>query len=146
MDEAALLSWGKLAAACLATYFVYKDSEKYQVPYRNGWIVATFIFCPVLLLYFYYKYHLKKQRSRSNLYQREAEMRQKMTEQQIKLRAESRAWEKARREEMAKNQITEAELEAAAQKRAEEKEQRLRELAEERALQEEAAAKLLHKK
>lgn len=130
--------------ASLITYFVYRDSLKDKVPYRNAWIIITFIFFPVVLLYFYYKYYLKKQRSRSTLYQRESEMRQRHLEQQIRLREERRAWEQARREEMARNKITEEEIEAAAQKRAEEKARRLKELEEERQLQEEAVVKQMH--
>ena len=45
---------------------------------------------------------------------------------------------------MEQNRLTEAELEEARRKRAEDKARRMSELAEERRLQEEAAAKLLH--
>ena len=36
-------------------YWVYRDSAKRDVPYRNFWIVATFLFWPVILFYFFYR-------------------------------------------------------------------------------------------
>ena len=69
------------------------------------------------------------------------ELRRKHEEQQRKIKAESLAWEEARRREMELNNITKEELEQAEKKRAEEKAARMQELAEERMLQEEAAKK-----
>ena len=144
METSAIVVWGKLILACLVTYYVWRDSEKNQVPYRNAWICVSFILFPIVIVYEYYKYHLKKKRGRSSLWHREMEMRKRIEEQQIKLRAERRAWEEKRREEMALNNITKEELEAVERKRAEEKAARMKELEEERLLQEEAIAKQMH--
>lgn len=144
--DPALLIWGKLIISCSLTYFVYRDTIKNDVPYRNAWIVFTFVFFPVIVIYFYYKYHLGKKRSRSNLYHREMEMREKIAEQQRKLREDIREFERAKREEAAKNQDAEEEIKAAIKARNDEKEKRFAELKAERDLQEEAAAKALHLK
>lgn len=146
MNENSFLAWGRLIAACALTWYVYKDTLKRQIPWRNLWIIVTFVFFPSILVYLYYRHHIKKQGQVSNLYKREARMRQKLEEQRIRLKEEEASWKARREEEMARNRVTEEELEAARQKRAEDKARRMEELAEERRRQEEAAAALLHLK
>ena len=145
MDIMGMLPIIKLVVSSSLTYYVYKDATKNKIPYRNAWLIFTFVFFPVFFGYLYYaKSYYPKQNKKSSLYYREMEMRQRHHEQQLKIKAECEAWEKARQEEMALNKITEEELEKAKQKRAEEKAQRLKELEEERKLQEEAIAKQMH--
>lgn len=144
MELSAMLIWIKLIAASAVTYYVWKDSAENNVPYRNAWICVTFVFFPVIILYFYYKHHLKTKKNTSSLWQREMELRCKHEEQQRKIKEEMRAWENARKEEMALNKITEEELALAEQKRAEAKAARMKELEEERKLQEELIAKQMH--
>lgn len=43
-----------LVVSSLATFFVYKHAEKEQLPYRNVWIVATFLLPPVAFFYYVY--------------------------------------------------------------------------------------------
>lgn len=146
MNENSLLVWGRLAAACALTWYVYKDTLKRQVPYRNLWIIVTFVFFPAILVYLYYRHHVKKQGQISSLSKREAQIRQKLEEQRIRIKEEEAAWKARREEEMARNKVTEEELENARQKRAEAKARRMEELAEERRRQEEAAQERLHLK
>lgn len=144
MNEKDFLTWGRLLAACALTWYVYKDTLKRQIPYRNLWIIVTFLFFPSILVYLYYRHHVQKQSQVSNLYRREAELRRKLDEQRIRLKEEEAAWRARREEELAQNKITEKEMELARQRRAEAKARRMEELAEERRLQEEAAEELLH--
>ena len=71
-------------------------------------------------------------------------------EMQAKLRQERNSWEEARRKEQKLNSEAQAklekEIEAERKKRAEAHKKRMKELAEERELQQEAAAKALHLK
>ncbi|MBR1590607.1 MAG: hypothetical protein IJ657_05990 [Acidaminococcaceae bacterium] len=144
MTQDSLLVWGKLLIAWTLTYYVYKDAFKRDLPYKNAWVVAVFIFWPLFIGYLYFRHHIENKGKIPSLYKREAEMRVQMEEQRIKIDAERRAWKKQKELEMEQNRLTEAELEEARRKRAEDKARRMSELAEERRLQEEAAAKLLH--
>lgn len=45
----------KLAVSCLITFFVYKDAGVKKVPYRDFWVVATFLFPAIALVYLVYK-------------------------------------------------------------------------------------------
>lgn len=144
------LPWIRTICACLACYYVYKDSKKNNVPYRNLWIIFSFVCFPLAWVYVYYKGYIKRKGDVSNLGNRQLEMEMKQREMQAKLRQERNSWEEARRKEQKLNSEAQAklekEIEAERKKRAEAHKKRMKELAEERELQQEAAAKALHLK
>ena len=142
MEWQSLWVWARLCIACALTYYVYKDSLRRNLPYRNLWIVVTFVFFPAFLAYLYYRRYVRKQGEISNLYKREAELRRKLEAQRVRIQEEQRAWEAQKKLELEQNKVTEEELDLARRKRAEDKARRMSELAEERRLQEEAAAEL----
>ena len=130
MEWKSLWVWVRLCMACALTYYVYKDSLKRSIPYRNLWIIVTFVFFPSFLAYLYYRHHVRKQGQISNLYKRESELRVKLEEQRIRIQEEQRAWKTQKEIEMAQNKVTEEDLELARRKRAEDKARRMSELAE----------------
>ena len=146
MEWKSLWVWVRLCMACALTYYVYKDSLKRSIPYRNLWIIVTFVFFPSFLAYLYYRHHVRKQGQISNLYKRESELRVKLEEQRIRIQEEQRAWKAQKEIEMAQNKVTEEDLELARRKRAEDKARRMSELAEDRRLLEEAAEELFRLK
>lgn len=144
------LPWIRTICACCCCYYVIKDSRKNEVPYRNFWIIFSFVCFPLTGAYIYYKGYIKRKGQVSELTNRQLEMEMKQREMQTKLRIERNAWEEARKKEWKLNSEAQAklekEIEAERKKRAAAHKKRMKELAEERELQQEAAAKALHLK
>lgn len=135
--------WGQLLAIWILTYFVYWDSKKNNIPYRNAWIIGTFLLPPVFAGYLLFKFTAAKKMKLTLRQKEEAVNRARMEEAKANLAKERTAWEEAKAKEMAENRLTEEQLEEMRRKRLEDKARRMEELAEERRLQEEEAAKTL---
>ena len=55
MDEQLLIRLAQIAIRCVVAYYVYKDAIKHEVPNKNFWVAATFIFWPVVVVYLFYR-------------------------------------------------------------------------------------------
>ena len=103
---------------------------------------------PLVFVYQYYKGYIKRKGKISNLAQRELELQQKHLEAQQRLKAERDAWELERQKQMLLNSEAEKKLQKEIEREKKERDaahrKRMKELAEERELQQEAAAKALH--
>lgn len=140
--------WVQIICGSMVSYYVNKDAQANEVPKRNFWVIFCFMFFPLVLAYQFYKGYVKRRGNVSTLAQRQMELEQKHLETRQRLRAEREAWERERRQQRALNKKAEEELEkeieAERQKRDAAHKKRMKELAEERELQQEAAAKALH--
>lgn len=134
-----LVQWG-------IAYWVYRDSEKRQVPYRNFWIVATFLFWPIALFYLFYR-HRRARGLQLTLEQKATlHMHERAEEEKRMIAAHRAAMAEMKAEQQAKNKLTDAELEALKAKRKAAKAKRMAELEEERKIQEERFADTLRVK
>lgn len=142
--------WYILLVTWTLTYFVYRDSEKKQVPYRNVWIVVTFLFWPMAVIYFLFRCFHKKSVAVSPKIQREIDERRKMKKQVELIKEERKSWAQLREEERKKmqeaNKNLDEDIAELQKKRMTAKEKRMAELAKERKMQELAAAGVLHMK
>lgn len=142
--------WYILLVTWALTYFVYRDSEKKQVPYRNVWIVMTFLFWPTAAIYFLFRSFHKKAVAVSPKIQREIDERKKMKKQVELIKEERKSWAQLREEERKKmqeaNKNLDSDIAEIKQKRMTAKEKRMAELAKERKMQELTAAGVLHMK
>jgi len=142
MDHKTLF-WINLIVQWGLTYYVYKDSAKKRIPYRNAFIVFTYIFWPVFFGYLYWRRSYLSRRDMSDDLKADIRFRKKVRDEREKIRLERLAWEEAKKEEAAKNRLTEEEIEAAAKKREEEHQKRLEELEEKMRRQAEENARIL---
>ena len=55
MNEQLLIRLAQIAIRCVVAYYVYKDAIKHEVPNKNFWVAATFIFWPVVVVYLFYR-------------------------------------------------------------------------------------------
>ena len=127
-------------------YWVYRDSAIRSVPYRNFWIVVTFLFWPGVIIYLFYRHRT----ARGILFTFEQKARLHMQEraeaEKKRIAAHRAAIEKMKAEEQTKNKLTEAEMETLREQRKAAKAKRMAELEEERQLQEEHFADTLRVK
>ena len=124
-----------------AGYWVYQDSRKRKVKYSDAWIVGTVLFLPVIVAYLLYRAVYSKRHKMSQRQLVELEMRKRAEANQQKIKDTRKAMEDMQKAEMEKNSVTVEEMEKIKAKRLADKAKRLKELAEERELQQEEIAK-----
>lgn len=124
-----------------AGYWVYQDSRKRKVKYSDAWIVGTVLFLPVIVAYLLYREVYSKRHKMSQRQLVELEMRKRAEANQQKIKDTRKAMEEMQKAEMEKNSVTVEEMEKIKAKRLADKAKRLKELAEERELQQEEIAK-----
>lgn len=127
-------------------YWVYRDSAKRDVPYRNFWIVATFLFWPVILFYFFYRNRQARGMQLTLEQKAMLHMQERAEAEKKRIAAHREAIAEMKAEEQTKTKLTETEMEALREKRKEAKAKRMAELEEERKLQEERFADTLRVK
>ena len=137
MDEQLLIRLAQIAIRCVVAYYVYKDAIKHEVPNKNFWVAATFIFWPVVVVYLFYRQRAARTVDLSFEQKAQLEIDHKREEEKRRIAAERAEMEIERKHELEKNQISEEEERRAA------KAKRMKELEEERAEQERQHAELL---
>ena len=145
MDEQLLIRLAQIAIRCVVAYYVYKDAIKHEVPNKNFWVAATFIFWPVVVVYLFYRQRAARTVDLSFEQKAQLEIDHKREEEKRRIAAERAEMEIERKHELEKNQIriSEEELEKLRQERRAAKAKRMKELEEERAEQERQHAELL---
>ena len=143
MDEQLLVRLAQIAIRCVVAYYVYKDAVKHEVPNKNFWIAATFVFWPVVLAYLFYRQREARTVELSFEQKAQLEIDQKREEEKRRIAAERAEMEKERKQEIEKNHISEEEMEKLREERKAAKAKRMKELEEERAEQERQHAELL---
>ena len=153
MDEQLLIRLAQIAIRCVVAYYVYKDAIKHEVPNKNFWVAATFIFWPVVaatfifwpvvVVYLFYRQRAARTVDLSFEQKAQLEIDHKREEEKRRIAAERAEMEIERKHELEKNQISEEELEKLRQERKAAKAKRMKELEEERAEQERQHAELL---
>ena len=136
MDEQLLIRLAQIAIRCVVAYYVYKDAIKHEVPNKNFWVAATFIFWPVVVVYLFYRQRAARTVDLSFEQKAQLEIDHKREEEKRRIAAERAEMEIERKHELEKNQISEEELEKLRQERKAAKAKRMKELEEERAEQE----------
>ena len=142
MDEQLLIRLAQIAIRCVVAYYVYKDAIKHEVPNKNFWVAATFIFWPVVVVYLFYRQRAARTVDLSFEQKAQLEIDHKREEEKRRIAAERAEMEIERKNELEKNQISEEELEKLRQERKAAKAKRMKELEEERAEQERQHAEL----
>ena len=143
MDEQLLVRLAQLAIRCVVAYYVYKDAVKREVPNKNFWVAATFLFWPIVLVYLFYRERAARTVDLSFEQKAQLEIDHKREEEKRRIAKERAEMEIERQQEMEKNQISEAEMEKIREERKAAKAKRMKELEEERAEQEKQNAELL---
>ena len=133
----------QMAILCGATYFVYRDAYRREVPYKNCWVAGTFLFLPVLLFYLWYRHKSAREVSVSVEQHAQYELERKQAAEKRSIAAQRAQLEQARQAELERHRVTEAELERLQEARKVAKAKRMQELAAERAEQEKRHAALL---
>ena len=127
-------------------YWVYRDTAKRKVPYRNFWIVVTFLFWPIVMIYLFYRHRAVRGMQLTLEQKAMLHMQERAEAEKKRIAAHRAAIAEMKVEEQTKNKLTEAEMEALQEKRKEAKAKRMAELEEERKLQEERFADTLRVK
>jgi len=143
MDRELLQRLIQMAVQCGAAYYVYKDSQKKNVPYMNLWVAGTFLFLPVILVYFFYRQREARGIKLTLKQKAQLQIDHKREEEKRKIAAERARMEIERRAELEKNRVSDEELEKLHEERRVAKAKRMKELEEQRAEQEKQHAKLL---
>lgn len=143
MDEQLLIRLAQIAIRCVVAYYVYKDAIKHEVPNKNFWVAATFLFWPVVVVYLFYRQRAARTVDLSFEQKAQLEIDHKREEEKRRIAAERAEMEMERKQEIEKNQISEEELEKLREERRAAKAKRMKELEEERAEQERQHAELL---
>lgn len=127
-------------------YWVYRDSAIRSVPYRNFWIVVTFLFWPGVIIYLFYRHRTARGMQLTLEQKASLHMQERAETEKKRIAAHRAAIEKMKAEEQTKNKLTEAEMETLREQRKAAKAKRMAELEEERQLQEEHFADTLRVK
>ena len=146
MDGLSLTTILLILLRCALAYWVYKDTLKWNVPYRNLWIVAVFIFWPFILVYFFYRRKAARSVELSTEQKAMIHMHERATEERKRIAEHRAALESMKAEEASKNKLTDEEMEKIREERKAAKAKRMAELEEERKLQEERFADTLRMK
>ena len=117
MDEQLLIRLAQIAIRCVVAYYVYKDAIKHEVPNKNFWVAATFIFWPVVVVYLFYRQRAARTVDLSFEQKAQLEIDHKREEEKRRIAAERAEMEIERKHELEKNQISEEELEKLRQER-----------------------------
>ena len=127
-------------------YWVYKDTVKWHVPYRNVWIVAVFLFWPFVIVYFFYRRKAARGAELSTEQKAMLHMQERAAEERKRIAEHRAAFDSMKAEEASKNRLTDAEMDKIREERKAAKAKRMAELEEERKLQEERFADTLRVK
>lgn len=122
-------------------YWVYKDSRKKKIKYSNLWLIGTFVFPPIALLYYIYQATAGRNTELTLKQKFEIELRQQTEQNRKAVEKERKEMEILRKEEREKNILTLEEIERVRAERLDLKAKRLEELKEERRQQQEEIAK-----
>ncbi len=117
MDEQLLIRLAQIAIRCVVAYYVYKDAVKNEVPNRNFWVAATFVFWPVIVAYLFYRQRAARTVDLSFEQKAQLEIDHKREEEKRRIAAERARMEIERKHEIEKNQISEEQLEKLRQER-----------------------------
>ena len=140
MEEILVLTAKALLGFGLA-YWVYKDSRKKKIKYSNLWLIGTFVFPPIALVYYIYQATAGKNTELTLKQKFEIELRQQTEQNRKAVEKERKEMELLRKEEREKNLLTLEEIEKVKAERLAMKAKRLEELKEERRQQQEEIAK-----
>lgn len=124
-------------------YLVYRDAKKDDVKYANMWIVCTALFPPIGFVYFIYKKTAGRKVELTKQQLLDIEIMRRTKEHTKKVAVEREALAEAQMTERQKNRMVIDELEQFQAERLALKAKKLRELEEERLLQQEEIAKKL---
>ena len=122
-------------------YWVYKDSHKKKIKYSNLWLIGTFVFPPIALVYYIYQATAGSNTELTLKQKFEIELRQQTEQNKKAVEKERKEMEFLRKEEREKNLLTLEEIEKVRAERLAMKAKRLDELKEERRQQQEEIAK-----
>ena len=140
MDEVSVLIAKALLGIGLS-YWVHKDSRKKKIKYSNLWLIGTFVFPPIALVYYIYQATAGSNTELTLKQKFEIELRQQTEQNRKAVEKERKEMELLKKEEREKNQITLEEIEKVKAERLAMKAKRLEELKEERRQQQEEIAK-----
>ena len=140
MDEIQVLIAKALLGIGLS-YWVYKDSRKKKIKYSNLWLIGTFVFPPIALVYYIYQATAGRNTELTLKQKFEIELRQQTEQHKKAVEKERKEMELLKKEEREKNQMTLEEIEKVKAERLAMKAKRLEELKEERRQQQEEIAK-----
>ena len=107
MKEQLLIRLAQIAIRCVVAYYVYKDAIKHEVPNKNFWVAATFIFWPVVVVYLFYRQRAARTVDLSFEQKAQLEIDHKREEEKRRIAAERAEMEMERKHELEKNQISE---------------------------------------
>ena len=140
MEEISVLIAKALLGLGLS-YWVYKDSRKKKIKYSNLWLIGTFVFPPIALVYYIYQATAGSNTELTLKQKLDIELRQQTEQNRKAVEKERREMELLRKVESEKNQMTLEEIEKVKAERLALKAKRLEELKEERRQQQEEIAK-----
>ena len=140
MEEILVLAVKAVFGLGLA-YWVYQDCRKKNAKYCNLWIIGTFLFPPIALVYYIYQTTVGSNTDLTLEQKFEIELRQQTELHKRAVEQERREMELLRKEEQEKNLLTLEEMEKIRTERLAMKAKRLEELKEERRQQQEEIAK-----
>jgi hypothetical protein len=122
-------------------YLVYRDCKKKQMRHSNLWIIGTFVFPPIAFAYYLYQMTAGRKTELSMKQKFEMELRRQTEQWKKTVAEERRQMELLKKREQEKNKLTMEEIESIKAERLAMKAKRLKELEEERRLQQEEIAK-----
>ena len=100
MDEQLLIRLAQIAIRCVVAYYVYKDAIKHEVPNKNFWVAATFLFWPVVVVYLFYRQRAARTVDLSFEQKAQLEIDHKREEEKRRIAAERAEMEMERKHEM----------------------------------------------